>query len=409
MRLSLAAFLAAALLWPLPGIVAEHAAEEWVVVLKDPRPERRKGWSSGVGYSGTYNYADDPKLGKLARDLARDYQLTVTKQWPIRALNVHCVVVKLDPGDPVPKLEALRGDSRVEWVQPLNEFEALATSGVEDPYRHLQNSLDVLNVAPVHEALTGDGVRIAMIDSGVEPDHPDIAPALRKAVDFVGQGSLSERHGTGIAGVIVAASRNGVGISGVAPGAGLYAYRACWETAEGGTRCNSLTLSLALDHAITVEPDVVNLSLTGPSDRLLDALVGRLVEDGSIVVVAWDDKRGVRRFPSGRPGVLFVRDGTGIEKWQDDTLYAPGNAVLTAQPGHGYDYMGGSSLAAAHVSGVLALLLESDPAMTPLASEARLAGSIRRHNDGASVDACHALDADPSNDRCSSALRAAGN
>lgn len=383
---------------PPTGARADEASvDEWIVVLKDTRPDRRRGWSSGVGYSGSYSYADDPKLKRLARDLADDYSLTVTEQWPIRSLEVHCVVVRLG-GNRTEVLAALRADRRVEWVQPLNEFKGLAAE--VDPYRHLQGSLDIMNVAPLHEHLSGAGVRIAMIDSGVERDHPDLEHALAGSHDFVGKGSSAERHGTGIAGVLVAANSNGVGIAGVAPGAELHAYRACWESPEGGTRCNSLTLSLALDHAVTIRPHVVNLSLTGPSDRLLDALVGQLTSRGAVVVAAWDAARGGDRFPSAQPGVVYASDGTGITDGSGDVLYAPGTAVLTAQPGHGYDYMAGSSLAAAHVSGVMALLLEANPGQSSTDTKASLVSSIRLADAGASIDACNALERSDASSPC---------
>ena len=380
------------LLMLLPGARAaeqDAAADEWIVVMTDT------GWSSGVGYTGSYHYGEDPKLKRLAADLANDFSLEVTKQWPIRSLNVHCVVVRIDD-DLDATLEALREDSRVEWVQPLNTFEGLAALGggggsPGDPYRHLQGSLDVLNVAPVHTALSGAGVRIAVIDSGVEHDHPDIKHALAEQLDFVGNGESSERHGTGIAGVLVAASRNGVGITGVAPGAHLHAYRACWELAGGGTRCNSLTLSQALDRVVDAKPHIVNLSLTGPKDRLLDRLVDRIVGAGTIVVVAHDEGATGERFPTPRPGVVIVRDGSGVAETAGDVLFAPGGAVLTAQPGHSYDYMSGASMAAAHVSGVLALMLEADPAVNASDSMIALVRSVRTADGGASVDACAAV------------------
>ncbi|MDJ0938431.1 MAG: S8 family serine peptidase [Woeseiaceae bacterium] len=382
--------------WPAtaPAGDTDAVADEWIVVMTDTRSSRRRGWSSGVGYAGSYQYDEDPKLKRLAAELARDFSLEVTRQWPVRSLNVHCVVVRI--GDDLDAtLEALREDSRVEWVQPLNTFEGLATldggnTSPVDPYRHLQSSLEMLNVAPVHRALSGAGVRIAVVDSGVEPDHPDIKHALAEQVDFVGRGDLSERHGTGIAGVLVAANHNGVGITGVAPGAHLHAYRACWEL-NGGTRCNSLTLSQALDRVVDARPHIVNLSLTGPKDPLLDKLVGRIVGAGTIVVVAHDEDAVGERFPTPRPGVVIVRDGSGVAETTGDTLFAPGGAVLTAQPGHSYDYMSGASMAAAHVSGVLALMLEADPAVNATDTLYALTESVRAAEGGASVDACAAV------------------
>ncbi len=382
----------------------ESRADEWIVVMTDTRSSRRKGWSSGVGYSGSYNYANDPKLKRLATKLASDYKLEVRNQWPVRALNVHCVVVKISD-DVQATVAALEEDKRVEWVQPLHEFEGLAVATGEaapaaEPYRHLQSSLDIMNITALDDGLSGAGIHIAVVDSGVEQDHPDIQHALAEHHDFVGTGSSSERHGTGIAGVLVAHNRNGVGISGVAPGAQLHAYRACWESDDGKTRCNSLTLSLALDQVVDAAPHIVNLSLTGPRDRLLDRLVDRILENGSIVVVAHDGTTPANnRFPSPRPGIVTVRDGSKTTN-NERGVFAPGDAVLTAQPGHSYDYMTGTSLSAAHVSGVVALMLEANPEVDVVEASTMLADSIRSNGEGASIDACAAVSSATGRVRC---------
>ncbi len=384
----------------------QDASNQWIVVLSDTRSSRRKGWSSGVGYSGSYNYANDPKLRRLASKVAEDYSLDIQDQWPVRALAVHCVVVRIND-DLQATIAALERDKRVEWVQPLNEFQGLTTANIDagqtapaDPYRHLQSSLDIMNMAALDGGLSGAGVHIAVIDSGVESDHPDIVHALVEHHDFVGTGNTSERHGTGIAGVLVAHDSNGVGISGVAPGARLHAYRACWETDDGATRCNSLTLSQALDRVVDTAPDIVNLSLTGPRDRLLDSLVDRILVQGSIVVVAHDAKaREDNRFPTPRPGIVTVRDGSDVSH-DEEGLFAPGNAVLTAQPGHSYDYMTGTSLSAAHVSGVMALMLEANPKVDMSKAPAMLVSSMRSGQDGASIDACVAVNSAAGGARC---------
>ncbi|MEM9209336.1 MAG: S8 family serine peptidase [Pseudomonadota bacterium] len=367
-------------------------ASRWIIAVTDPRSGRRRGWSTGPGYSGTYNYASDPALERLADDLTDRYPVSVTEQWPVRALRVHCIVVTLN-GDTDAILASLRSDERVEWVQPFNEFEVLSSEmSASDPYRHLQSSLEMMNVEPLQSRLSGHGISIVVIDSGVEPDHPDLQHALVEQMDFVGHGRMSERHGTGVAGVMIAAHGNNEGIVGVAPDVRLHAYRACWETSDGGARCNSLTLSRALDEAVRTKPRILNLSLTGPRDPLLDRLVEQILDAGSIVVAAHDARRPARsRFPSPRPGVVAVWDGTGIAKLGERTVYAPGGTVLTAQPGHSYDFMNGASFAAAHVSAVLALMLEVRPDMDAVQMISTLTASARFVGDGASIDACKAV------------------
>ena len=363
----------------------------WIIAVADPRSARRRGWATGPGYSGTYNYANDPALERLADDLSSRYAISVTEQWPVRALNVHCIVVTLE-GETDPILAELRADDRVEWVQPFNEFEVLSSDVTSrDPYRHLQTSLETMNVAPLQSRLSGAGISIVVVDSGVESDHPDLHHALVEQVDFVGRGDHSERHGTGVAGVMIAAHGNDEGIVGVAPDVRLHAYRACWESERGKARCNSLTLSRALDRAIRAKPHILNLSLTGPKDQLLDRLVGQLLEAGAIVVAAHDGRQTAQdRFPTPRAGIVTVLDGTGVSSMGQQAVYAPGGAVLTAQPGHSYDFMNGTSFAAAHVSAVLALMLEVRPDADAAEAISILTSTGRFTGDGASIDACEA-------------------
>ncbi len=374
------------------GRNTDAKADQWIVVLTDPRSDRRRSRGAGGGYGGRYNYAEDPILMRLANGIASDFDLEIDTQWPVRSLAVHCVVVSI-PRDVETTLDALRADERVEWVQPFNTFEGLSMAAADqaEPYQHLQSSLETLNVAPLQALLTGAGISIVIIDSGVERDHPDLEHAIVQRFDFVGEGSSAERHGTGVAGVMVAAHDNGEGISGIAPGVSLHAYRACWEVRGDGARCNSLTLSMALDRAVDAGPHILNLSLTGPKDPLLDRLVDRLLAGGALIVAAHDDESNPdARFPSPKPGVVTVASSGRPGAYELWTIIAPGDDVLTSQPGHSYDFMSGSSLSAAHVSAVLALILEAEPQVSGRDAVAHLHKSIRIVNGGASIDACMA-------------------
>ncbi len=394
-RLLLLTFLAAAALAVEPAraeVQPAVDADRWIVVLTDPRSDRRRSRGAGGGYGGRYNYAEDPILTRLAEGIASDFDLEIDTQWPVRSLAVHCVVVSI-PRDVETTLDALRADERVEWVQPFNEFEGLSMAAADqtDPYQHLQSSLETLNVAPLQTRLSGAGISIVVIDSGVEADHPDLEHAIVERLDFVGDGMSAERHGTGVAGVMVAAHDNGEGISGIAPGVSLHTYRACWEIDGEGTRCNSLTLSMALDRAVDAGPHILNLSLTGPKDPLLDRLVDRVLAGGALIVIAHDaEARPDARFPSPRQGVVTVASNSMPAVAGPGTIVAPGDDVLTSQPGHSYDFMTGSSLSAAHVSAVLALILEAEPQVSGRDAVAHLEKSIRAVDGGVSIDACSA-------------------
>jgi hypothetical protein len=135
---------------------------------------------------------------------------------------------------------------------------------------------------------------------------------------------------------------------------------------------------------------IVNLSLGGPSDPLLEKLLTELLRQGRIVVGALppDGRRG--GFPTGVEGVLAAGVvGELGPAHVVDVVAAPGRDVLTLQPGTGYDYASGSSIAAAHVSGVAALLLAAEPRL----NRAALCALIHEASSGSAVNASTALEA----------------
>jgi subtilisin family serine protease len=169
--------------------------------------------------------------------------------------------------------------------------------------------------------------------------------------------------------VIAARANNHEGIVGIAPEAELIALKACWETTPGRDRaeCNSFTLAKALAAALALHADVVNLSLVGPDDGLLTLLVKQGLREGIVFVgaVAPGDGGGeVAGFPAGIEGVLAV-DRAERSLPANGTLRAPGEDILTLTAGGRYDFVSGSSVAAAQVTGVVALLLSRERGLTP--------------------------------------------
>jgi subtilisin family serine protease len=133
----------------------------------------------------------------------------------------------------------------------------------------------------------GEGVRIAVVDTGVDTVHPDFRGRLGRVRDFVADGrSAAETHGTAVAGIIAAVPDNGIGIAGIAPDATVISLRACWSASGALGACNSFTLAQALAAAAGAQAGIVNLSLGGPPDALLTRIVERLLARGVVVVGA---------------------------------------------------------------------------------------------------------------------------
>lgn len=354
--------------------------------------------STQRGYDGAAAYTVSGEAQAVARAIAAEYGLQQVAAWPIAVLRVHCLVYRLPAGATRDALlTRLAADPRVELAQPLQSFSTSA-AGYNDRYVTLQRGFVEMSVAAAHRWSRGEGVLVAVIDSGVDAKHPDLAGRVRAARNFVAPAESKldrSRHGTEVAGVIAAVGNNGEGIVGVAPRVELLALRACWqETATDATaQCNTFTIAQALAVAIDEHADVINLSLVGPADPLLGELTARATAMGSIVVGAVPLDGRMDGFPAGAPGVLPVAMAEGAVE-STTALQAPGREILTLVPGGGYDFASGSSLAAGSVSGIVALL-RARRSVTAAEARALLAGSMRRVDVAVgairSIDACVAL------------------
>lgn len=378
--------LALLLLFLLPSWAVADEAPRILVTFADPgiSTAARAGPARPSYSRRSSPYLVSVSVRRAANRVARDFGLDVVDEWPIVALKVHCLVFEVRKERPLDELLAeLRERPEVETAQRLNTFEVQGSTA--DPYANLQHTLHTLGLAEAHGLTRGRGASVTIIDTGADFRHPDLAAAIRARHDFAGKGNFAgEAHGTAVAGIIGAGSDNGVGIVGVAPEARLDVLRACWYP-DGKTVavCDSFTLAKALSHALESDSRVINLSLGGPTDPLLARLVRAALDRGIVVVAAAPPQAG---FPADVPGVLVVCTDNDP---RESRLSAPGVDILVPVPGGGFDYASGSSLAAAHVTGVIALLIAERPGLGHDELAALLAGS--RGEDGGSVNACRAL------------------
>ncbi len=356
----------------------------------------------------------------ITQSLVDDYGLTPKGQFPLDSIKVQCIVLQVPAEWSIDEeLERLAKDRRVAAVQLNQVFKGMAAQHT-DPYAKMLYGAQVLGVSAAHQWSTGRGIRIAVIDTGVNADHPDLRGRIVKTENFVDGGEASfatDKHGTAVAGVIAAVADDGIGIFGVAPDAELLAAKACWYS-EGQTEhasCSSWTLAKALDYAIAQKVRVINMSLAGPDDALLDRLVTAAADHGiSIVAATTDPKAANPGFPASHPQVIAVTASDTQNKirpmgWhRDGLLAAPGEEILTTTPAQGYDFVSGSSLAAAHVSGAVALLLQSEPTLTPAQIAERLRstahmGTLTNSGEPTStgvIDICAALGKSSPQIRC---------
>ena len=364
---------------PLPKIVVAFANEP----LATPGP----AGTTGARYGGT-GYRVGQSAQRQAHSVAAQYSLREVRSWPIAVLSMHCVVYEITNGRPAAEVIAqLSKDSRVLLAQGLQEFHTLTTAAAaapalataaagatappgagasagaayNDPLYDMQTNMTTLGIARAQKRTQGAGVRIAVIDTGVDLAHPDLHGASLRSRSFLDKSAdaASLRHGTAMVGVIAAVANNHVGIVGLAPRAHVEVLEACWQLspANDAAVCNTFTLARALAAALASDVQLVNLSVAGPADPLLAALVQAGLKRGVTFVGAAAGPDAP--FPTAIPGVITA---AGTEQPPPPgALAAPSQHVMTLRPAGEYDFESGSSIAAAEITSVLALLMSASP------------------------------------------------
>lgn len=371
---------------------------------------------------------------RRADDFLHDMQalhgLRGSPPFALKSIGATCLVLQIPEGtDAAAVLARLSSDPRLSAVQKVHTFRTRAEEEPQqdqeeeapkpplpaanapgregtDRYQHLQKGYELVRAEAAHRWATGKGVRVALVDTPVVANHPDLKGQVVKERLFVHPSSdpWATRHATAMAGVI-AARRNGVGIVGVAPAARLISLGACRleKTGSAAALCDTDTLARALDSAIKDRADVIVLSLGGPEDPLLARLVTAAIVSGSVVVVAsnWRDRANAG-FPS-LPGVLPAQEpapgGAVVHPWDPEAapLGGPNNGILTSVPPSIWDYLRGDSMSAAHVAGVVALIRERAPKMSAseigllLRSTAQPRIGLSPEMGTGIIDACSAL------------------
>ena len=278
-----------------------------------------------------------------------------------------------------------------------------ATQG--DPAQYI---LEKLKIVDVHRMVRGTNVPIAVIDSQIDVTHPDLEGAVAQRFDAAGAPEKPHPHGTGMAGAIAARQR----LLGTAPAARLlavHAFSASATTAESTT----FNILKGINWSAQEGARIINMSFAGPSDPSL-ARALKAAYDKGIVLIAAAGNAGPKSpplFPAADPYVIAVTATdvddklfTGANRGKYISVAAPGVDILVPAPEGEYQITTGTSVAAAEVSGIVALLLERNPKLTPAdirriltASAKRLAPGERDDNFGSGlIDPLQALQlADP--------------
>ncbi|MFB9201442.1 S8 family serine peptidase [Nonomuraea spiralis] len=220
-----------------------------------------------------------------------------------------------------------------------------------------------LDIKTAWRLSTGAGVRVAVIDSGLDVKHPQL-PWLAEFVDFTGTGYTDcVGHGTAVTGIIAGRVYPGVAFHGVAPRATVIELKQSSQ-AEG----HVATLAAAIDKAVQLKADVINISIKAADNPALKAAVRNALANDIVIVAAagniTDKKEDVPAYPGSYEGVLAVGSATPDGRRADSSntatpvaVLGPGVGVIAPWPGGAYKLdLEGSSFGAAYVSGTAALV-----------------------------------------------------
>ncbi|MEU8658965.1 S8 family peptidase [Actinoplanes philippinensis] len=252
-----------------------------------------------------------------------------------------------------------------------------------DPYREDQWDLDKMNVAGAWDQdTTGADVVVAVIDTGVDGSHPDLAGNVLTGYDAIddteGGDSDGNGHGTHVAGTVAAVAGNGEGITGIAPDARILPVKVLDADGTGYTSDTAEGIVWAVDNGA----QVINLSLGADTATAAEeAAVAYAIENGVTVVAAAGNQReegSPTSYPAAYDGVIAVAATDAddeIAEYSNQGDYvdvaAPGSAILSTYPGDlsedGSEYaeLNGTSMASPHVAAVAALIKASRPEITP--------------------------------------------
>ncbi len=302
----------------------------------------------------------------------------------VRATYSHFPVLCIEL--PVEALGGLRNNPRVRYVE-VDQIRFITAQTVPWGVDHVDADL-------AWSTTQGEGIKVAVLDTGGDPDHPDLSYA--GGVNFSGwlrDGRTGARwwrdghgHGTWTSGT-VGALDNDIGVVGVAPAVSLYAVKVLSNSGSGWDS----DIAQGIDWAIGTDMDVISMSLGGPGYSIALAEACQSAWDAGLVIVAASGNEGDGNpateelsYPAALPTVMSI----GASSQSDSlasfsntgshlSLVAPGVSVESTYRGGGYATFNGTSGACPHVSGVAALVLAADPTLSNADVWSLLTGTAR--------------------------------
>ena len=296
---------------------------------------------------------------RLTRIESQTFQLSNTTlyRWRISDRRSVATVVR-----------SLEGDRLVTSAQP-NYLFTLQESEPRSEGDPAQYELAKLRLPQAHTLAKGDNVLVAVIDSGIDINHPELAGSIAESFDALTPSTGPHQHGTAIAGQIAAHGK----LMGAAPDAKILAvntFGPAGSTAEGTT----FNILKSIDWAAAHGARIINMSFAGPPDPAIHRSLEAAHKKGIVLVAAAGNAGAASPplYPAADPNVIAVSATDPDDKLFEQSnrgrhiaVAAPGAQILVAVPDSGYEMSSGTSYSAAAVSGIVALMLQRKADLTP--------------------------------------------
>ena len=316
--------------------------------------------------------------------LARRHRLTQLESRDFTLPPRRLARLRINDGRPVAAvIRSLQQEASILAAQPnyyysLEQGASVATAA--DPPQYV---LSKMRLPEAHGIATGKNVKIAVIDSGIDGQHPDLQGVIAATYDALPSSDQTPHpHGTGMAGAIGSHQR----LLGIAPGARILGVRA-FGVSDNGAQGTSMNIVKGLEWAVQQGAQVINMSFAGPRDPILEQAIKSLKDRGIIMIAATGNAgpKSPPLFPGADVNVIGV-SATDVDdktyknavRGKQVAIAAPGVDILVPAPAGGYQLTTGTSVAAAHISGVVALMLERNPRLTPADVRAILSATAKK-------------------------------
>ncbi len=361
---------------------------------------------SARSYRGGGDWAVPLSLQSKISSLEQSFALRKQKVWPMESINRHCVVFTVDKRQDIDTLlEEITTSRGVITAQRMHLFETMLSTkelssevlsaealsnnkflnkvpSYNDTHLDIQYGQYVDTLTHLHSLGRGEAIKIGVVDTLSDHQHPDLLDQINRQYQYVATTTDNQTHGTAMAGIISARANNNTGLVGLAPDAVLNIYAACESSQGEKARCNSFNILQALEQAIKDEVHILNLSIAGPYDELIEAVINVAHKQGIVVIAAINGQARSKSFPATMDvvvGVEAIPEDTAVEKTMSEKTASeqPNNPMryqdlfgdwlsrsekLSTLSGGGYRFFTGSSISTASISGVAVLVRQQHSA-----------------------------------------------